>query len=234
MPLMRRTLLQTAAAGLAAVLLPLRHNGARRRADGQGVIAMRHLTRLLLLALLVVLACAVEPTTLTFQRATVAKAAYDAEAVLAADPLGNTDRVLRTLLDRKACTVETLGTATLVDGAFALDTTSAVHFFAPTADGRYTLETAERKVGFRCSGTLSTGQPPYTLSYELYVSHLKGRLPVGFAKDLAPDLDAGLPEMDSMDMRSARHLVPDVPSPLGGGTTGQDLPMVTIVFVVLH
>lgn len=164
----------------------------------------------------------------------VEKAAYDAEVAFHAHPLGNTDRVLRSLLDKKACTIEILGTATLIDGAFSVDTTREVHFFAPTTAGTYTLETAERKVGFRCSGKLNGEQPPYSFSYDLYNSRLIRRVPIGFDKNLAPGLDAGLPEMESMGMRSARTLIQDVPSPLGVGPTGPDLPTVTIIFVVLR
>ncbi len=188
---------------------------------------------LLLLALLLTSVGGVEPTTLTFQRATVEKAAYDAEVAFHADPLGNIDRVLRSLMDKKACTVETLGTATLVDGAFSVDTTREVHFFAPTAAGTYTLETAERKIGFRCTGKLSSGQPPYTLSYDLSFSRLMRRLPIGFDKNLAPDLDAGLPEMTSVGLQSACMLVQDVPQSLGSGT-GDDPETVSIIFVKLR
>lgn len=192
------------------------------------------LTRLFLLSLLVTAASSADPTTLTFKRATVVKATYDAEVALHADPLGKIDRALRSLMDQKACTVETLGTATLVDGTFSVDTTRAVHFFAPTAAGTYTLETAERRVGFRCTGKLGGGQPPYTLSYELYFSRLMRRLPIGFDKNLAPDLDAGLPEMETMGMRSGRTLIQGEPSPLGMSPTGPDLPTVTLFFVVMR
>lgn len=191
-------------------------------------------TRLLLLSFLVTFVSAAEPTTLTFQRATAEKAAFDAEVAFHAAPLGNIDRVLRSLMDKQACTIETLGTATLVDGAFSLDTTREVHFFAPTTAGTYTLETAERKVGFRCTGKLSGGLPPSTLSYDLYFSRLMRRLPIGFDKKLAPDLDAGLPEMTSMSMRSGRTLIQGAPSPLGVGPTGPDLPTVIIIFVILR
>lgn len=195
---------------------------------------VKAVAHLLLLSLLVTVASAAEPTTLSFLRATVAKAAYDAEVAFHADPLGNTDRVLHSLMDKKVCTVETLGTATLVDGTFSVDTTREVHFFAPTAAGTYTLETAERKVGFRCNGKLDGRQPPYTLFYDLYYSRLIRRVPIGFDKNLAPDLDAGLPEMESMGMRSGRALIQGEPSPLGISPTGPDLPTVTIFFVVLR
>ncbi len=191
------------------------------------------LAHLILLSLLVTTASAAEPTTLTFQRATVEKAIYDAEVAFHADPLGNIDRALRSLMDKKVCTVETLGTATLVDGTFSVDSTRKVHFFAPTAAGTYTLETAERKVGFRCTGKLSGGQPPYSLSYELYFSRLMRRLPIGFEKNLAPDLDAGLPEMWSVAMQSACMPVQDVPHPLGGSTS-EDPTTVSIIFVILR
>lgn len=191
------------------------------------------LVRLLLLSLLATTASAAEPTTLTFHYATAEKSIYDAEVAIHADPLGNIDRALGSLIDKKACTIETLGTATLADGTFRVDTTREVHFFAPTTAGTYTLETAERKVGFRCSGKLSGGQLPYTLSYELYFSRLIRRLPIGFEKNLAPDLDAGLPEMRSVAMQSVCRPVQDVPHPLGSGT-GDDPAMVFIIFVILR
>ena len=57
-------------------------------------------TCLMLLALLVVAADAAEPTSLTFQQASVAKAVYDAEAALYGEPGLYSDRILRALLDK--------------------------------------------------------------------------------------------------------------------------------------
>ena len=137
--------------------------------------------------------------------------------------------VLQCLLSAKdKCIVETLGFAPVNNGAFALDTTSEVHFLFPQADKSFVVQTADSKIGLAFSGTLEKQTSGYLLSFDFFDSHIVKRLQL----TEAPDIAGGRPMIESTQVNTRVFIEPNVPAQIVMMTISSNDVTVSSVFVV--
>ena len=139
--------------------------------------------------------------------------------------------VLQCLLSAKdKCIVETLGFAPVNNGAFALDTTSEVHFLFPQADKSLVVQTADSKIGLAFSGTLEKQKSGYLLSFDFFDSHITKRLTL----PEAPDIAGGRPMIASTQVNTGVFIELNVPAQIVMMPITSNDVTVSSVFVVYN
>lgn len=157
-----------------------------------------------------------EPSKVLFYRAIV-PSIPEPSAKFSLDASVQRGMVLSYLLLKDECVVEKVGEATIIDGNFSLDKTYDVHFFLEGKDGAFSLNTTEQKSGYLFSGTIKAEDAGYLIDIHYMFSYVTKRLPLGFAKNLAPDLAVGMPEMSTHTLETKANAFLGIPVLLAGG-----------------
>lgn len=139
--------------------------------------------------------------------------------------------LLQCLLSAKdKCIVETLGFAPVSGGAFALDTTSEVHFLSPQEEKSLVVQTADSKIGLAFSGTLEKQESGYLLSIDIFDSHITKRLTL----PEAPDIAGGRPVIESTKVNTRVFIDKNVPAQIFMRVISVNDVTVSKVFVVVY
>lgn len=161
--------------------------------------------------------CGAEPTKVTIYRAVVPSNLSAQSMKFSLDAGVQRGLLLSYLVKKDECVVEKIGEAEISDEKFSLDKMYDVHYFLEGKDGSFTLNTTPRKGGYQLSGTVKAQEKSYLVDITYKYSYVITRNPLGFEKNLAPDLSVGLPEMSTQSFGTKANAFIGIPVSIGGG-----------------
>lgn len=170
---------------------------------------------------------------LTFYRLSVPLSVYELSHKLGNDSAAQRGMLLAYFLKKDECSIEKVGEAAIFDGKFTLDQLYDVHFFLEGKDGEFSINTSPRKAGHSFSGTIKSEAGHYIIDVKYIYSYIKTRAPLGFAKNLAPDLQVGLPNMTTETITVTPNALPGIPAQISG-VPHQDPKKFVLTFLVLE
>ncbi len=159
---------------------------------------------------------AADVSKLTFYRLTVPLSVYEQSPKNDNDAVVQRGMLLAYFLKKDECSVDTVGEAAIAGGKFIFDKLHDVHFFLESKDGGFSINIAPRKAGHFFSGTVTAEAGHYIIDVKYVYSYIKTRAPLGFGKNLAPDLQVGLPDMTTETVTVAPNALPGIPVQISG------------------
>ena len=174
-----------------------------------------------------------DPTKVTIYRAVVPSDLSMQSMKFSLDAGVQRGLLLSYLVKKDECTIEKIGEAEIADDKFSLDKMYDVHYFLEGKDGAFTLNTAPQKGGFQLSGTVKAHEGSYLVGFTYKYSYVTARKPLGFGKNLAPDLSVGLPEMSTQSFNAKTNAYVGIPVCIGGGSD-PDPKKYVLTFLILE